>query len=90
MFVSALFGKIDIHLIAHEKLMTSVAKAKSGGVGFIAVAQHYAMKGTANEGSNGICGTITDAAIEHFSFVRIDQTTSYIGTIGLAVCAQQH
>ena len=88
MFVSALFGKVDIHLIAHEKLMTPVAKAKSRGVGFIAVAQHYTMKSTANEGSNRVCRTITDAAIEHFSFVRIDQTTSYIGAIGLAVCAQ--
>ena len=87
MFVSALFSKVDIHLIAHEKLMTSVAKAKSGGVGFIAVAQHYAMKGTANEGSNGICGTITDAAIKHFSFVRINQSSGYIRSIGLTICA---
>ena len=90
MFVFSLLYEIDIHLIAHEKLMTSVAKTKPRGVNLIAIGQHNAVKRAAKKGSHGVRGTVTDAPIEHFSLVCIDQSARNIGPIGSAIRAQQH
>ena len=70
MSVPTLLSEVDVRLIAHKKLVASVADVDGAGVGFIAIADENSVKMTAYQQRHRVGGTVGKAAyITFFSWV---------------------
>ncbi len=90
MFISAFLLQIYIGLIAHKKLMTSVARIGGSCVHLITIPDVYSLKTSSYISRYRVCRTVGDAAIEHFLVVGIYQTGSDVRPVAIAIVTRQH
>jgi len=68
-------------LVAHEKLVTAVARIDARGIGLVTVAQHDAVKTATHHHGDGIGGAVTHTTIHHPVSIGVDQPGVDIRTI---------
>ena len=74
MTVASLLCEVDVRLIAHKQLVSTISQALNSGVIFIAVSQYHTMELATDIGCNRVGWTITHAQIHQPLLIGLGQT----------------
>ena len=80
MSVLAFLRHVEVHLIADEQLVATVAEAHGGGVTLITVAEHHAVDAAADEKRHRCVGAVGETGIHHLLLVGVDEPSSHVGS----------
>ena len=90
MFVLALLIEVQVHLVSHKQLVTSVSDIDIRCINLVAISNVEAMEAAANKHRYRMVWAVCGAKQHALAFVCIHQAACHVGTPGKAIGANQN